>query len=152
MQETPEIIGDKIPVAAAGVICFRGEQVLLVKRAKPPHQGAWSIPGGRIEAGETAGAAALRELGEETGVRAELMGLVDVVDIIAAPSDRDKHGYHYVIIEYAAQWTSGEPIAADDAQEAKFVSLNALSDYHLSPETVRVIHKAAVIARRGMQA
>lgn len=121
-----------------------------MKRAKPPHQGAWSIPGGRIEAGETASAAALRELGEETGVRADLIGLVDVVDVIAALSAGGKLGYHYVIIEYAARWTGGEPKAADDALEAKFVSLSALSGYDLSTETARVIHKAEMIARRKM--
>src|SRR4051794_30531839 len=61
------------PVPAVGVVCLRGDEVLLIRRGKPPLQGAWSLPGGRIELGERAADAALRELSEETGVQAELI-------------------------------------------------------------------------------
>ena len=68
---------DRRPVPAAGVVCFRGDEVLLIRRGTPPREGEWSLPGGRIEWGERAADAALRELREETGceladVRAEL--------------------------------------------------------------------------------
>src|SRR5262249_19535674 len=68
------------PVPTVGVICFRGEEVLLIRRGKPPRMGDWSVPGGRLEWNEAVQACALRELLEETGVRAELLGLVDVID------------------------------------------------------------------------
>ena len=99
---------------------MRGEEVLLIRRGKPPKMGEWSIPGGRLEWGETAAAGALRELTEETGVTAELKGLLDVVDLITGSLSGESELGHAVLIDYAARWTSGEPAAGDDATEARF--------------------------------
>jgi 8-oxo-dGTP diphosphatase len=101
------------PVPAAGVVCLRDGDVLLIRRGTPPRLGEWSLPGGRIESGERAVDAALRELREETGVEAEIMGLLDVVDGLFPPR-------HYLLVDYAARWLSGEPRAGDDAVEARF--------------------------------
>ena len=118
------------------MVCLRGAEVLLVRRGKPPLMGAWSLPGGRVEWGETLEVAALRELVEETGVNAELLGLVDVVDGVFGADA------HYVLIDYAARWVSGEPRAGDDAAEAAFHSLGTLAELGLWTETVRVIESA----------
>lgn len=126
----------QIPVPAVGVVCLRGETVLLIRRGTPPLLGAWSLPGGRIEWGEKTRAAALRELSEETGVEAELLGLVEVADGLFG--DR-----HYVLVDYAARWIAGEPRAGDDAADAAFHPLSALDDLGLWSETVRVIRLAA---------
>ena len=126
------------PVPAVGVVCLRGDEVLLVRRGRPPRQGEWSLPGGRIEPGERAVDAALRELREETGVEAEITGLLDVVDGIFPDAGR-----HYVLIDYAARWLSGEPVAGDDAVEARFVALDAVEALVDWPETRRVIRMAA---------
>ncbi len=126
------------PVPAVGVVCLRGDEVLLIRRGTPPRQGEWSLPGGRIEPGERAVDAALRELREETGVEAEITGLIDVVDGVFPEAGR-----HYVLIDYAALWISGEPVAGDDAVEARFVALDeapALVDW---AETRRIIALAA---------
>ncbi|KQY35677.1 phosphohydrolase [Caulobacter sp. Root1455] len=112
------------PVPTVGVICLRGDQVLLIKRGTPPRLGQWSLPGGRLERGETTVVAALRELAEETGVEAELLGLVDVVDGLFTSRETGATTRHYVMIDYAARWISGEPVAGDDAAEARFVSLD----------------------------
>lgn len=104
------------PTPAVGVVCFRGEEVLLIRRGRPPRAGQWSLPGGRIEPGERAVDAALRELREETGVEAEILGLIEVVDGLFPD-------HHYVLIDYAARWVSGDPIAGDDAAEAAFVPM-----------------------------
>lgn len=125
------------PTPCAGVVCFRGEEVLLIKRGTPLRLGQWSIPGGRIEPGEPAGIAAMRELREETGVEAEFLGLVDVVDYITPER-------HYVLIDYAARWIAREPVAGDDAAEARFVPIADLQDLGLWDETVRVILQAYV--------
>jgi 8-oxo-dGTP diphosphatase len=110
------------PVPTVGVVCLRADQVLLIKRGNPPRQGQWSLPGGRLEWGETTAAGALRELKEETGVAAELLGLVDVVDGVFPARPGGEITRHYVLIDYAARWISGEPVAGDDAAEARFVS------------------------------
>lgn len=128
------------PVAAAGVICLRGDTVLLVRRGKPPRLGEWSIPGGRIEWGETATAAALRELREETGVEGDLLGLVDVVDAVFPGADGPAH--HYLLVDFAVRWRAGEPVAGDDAAEACFAPLSELSGFKLWRETERVIRLA----------
>lgn len=123
------------PVAAVGVVCLRGDEVLLVRRGTPPLENAWSLPGGRIEWGEHAVHAALRELKEETGCEAELVGLIDVVDGVWP-------GRHYVLIDYAARWISGEPRPSDDAREARFFSPSELEEVGLWSETQRIIASA----------
>jgi 8-oxo-dGTP diphosphatase len=129
------------PVPCVGVVCLRGDEVLLIRRGRPPRLGEWSLPGGRIEPGERAVDAALRELGEETAVEAEITGLLDVVDGIFPEAGR-----HYVLIDYAARWRSGEPVAGDDALEARFVALDEALALVGWDETRRVI-RLAVEAR-----
>lgn len=102
------------PLACVGVVCRRGNEVLLVRRGREPLKGKWSIPGGKMEFGETAKEAALRELQEETGITARITRLIDVVDSIMDDQ-------HYVLIDFEAEWISGEPVAADDAEAAEFV-------------------------------
>jgi 8-oxo-dGTP diphosphatase len=125
------------PVPAVGVVCLRGDQILLIRRGTPPRQGEWSLPGGRIEPGERAVDAALRELREETGVEAEITGLIDVVDGLFPEAGR-----HYVLIDYAARWVSGEPVAGDDAAEARFVTLAEVEAVVDWAETRRIIRMA----------
>lgn len=129
------------PVPAVGVVCLRGDSVLLIRRGKPPRQGEWSLLGGRIEPGERAVEAALRELREETGVEAGITGLIDVVDGLFPEAGR-----HYVLIDYAARWVSGEPVAGDDALEARFVALDEVESLIEWSETRRII-RLAVAAR-----
>tara|TARA_R110000868_G_scaffold11516_6_gene56401 strand:+ start:17285 stop:17725 length:441 start_codon:yes stop_codon:yes gene_type:complete len=111
------------PTPGAGIVVWRGDEVLLIRRGKPPHAGEWSIPGGKIEFGETAREAALRELMEETGTHARIIGLIDVIDAIGARDTHQPGDWHYVLADFAAVWTGGEPVAADDVTEAVFVSL-----------------------------
>jgi len=130
------------PVATVGVVCLRGEAVLLVKRGNPPRQGQWSLPGGRLEWGETLTEGALRELFEETAVRAEVLGLVDVVDGVMASRTTGEVVRHYIMIDFACRWLSGEPVAGDDAADARFFPLaEALAAVEWE-ETRRVIVQA----------
>jgi len=111
----------------------------MIRRGTPPKKGEWSIPGGRIEPGEPAKVAALRELKEETNIDAELVGLVDVVDAVFQNRSGDTITRHYVLIDYVARWRSGEPIAGDDAAEARFFHQSELGSLELWSETRRII-------------
>jgi 8-oxo-dGTP diphosphatase len=91
----------------------------------------------------------LRELREETGCEAALIGLVDVVDAVLNRSGAPAEPWgHYVLIDYAAHWLSGEPKAADDAREARFFSPSEIAALGLWEETGRVIDAARKLARR----
>ena len=127
------------PVPAVGVVVLRGEEVLLVRRGTAPRLGQWSLPGGRIEWGETAEAAALRELTEETGVEAELLGLIEVLDALFTSRTTGETTRHYVLIDFAARWLSGEPVAGDDAAEARFFHHAEVAGLVEWTETVRII-------------
>ena len=142
-------VEDLRPVPAVGVVCFRGEEVLLIRRGTPPRQGQWSLPGGRIEPGEPVRTAALREIKEETSVEAELIDLIDVVDAIFENKAGDLITRHYVLIDYVAQWRSGTPKAGDDAADARFFHLSDLASMGMWDETLRVIDAAA--ARLGLK-
>lgn len=130
------------PVPAVGTACFRGEDVLLIRRGKKPLLGAWSLPGGRIEAGERAADAALRELREETGVQARLAGIVDVVDGIFTSRRTGAVTRHYLLFDYAAIWQSGDPVAGDDAAHAEWIDPHRLAGLPLWAETRRIIEAA----------
>lgn len=132
------------PVPAVGVVCLRGEEVLLIRRGASPRRGEWSLPGGRIEPGEGVRAAALRELREETGVEARLIGLIDVVDGIFPDAGR-----HYVLIDFVAEWISGEPVAGDDAVDAAFVPVQRALELVTWSETRRIIEQAVSFGRVG---
>lgn len=123
------------PTDCVGVICFRGDDVLLIKRGTPPRQGEWSIPGGRIEPGESEPDAALRELMEETSVRATLGPKVAVIDARF-------EGFHYRLHDYVARWQSGEAVAGDDAADAVFTPPDALDALMMWPKTREVIETA----------
>lgn len=139
MTDTPRPVKDLRPTPAVGIVCLRGEEVLLIRRGTPPKRGEWSIPGGRVEPGETVKQAALRELMEETAVEAELGGLIDVVDAVFHNRAGDLITRHYVLIDYVAVWRSGEPKAGDDAAEARFFHQSELGSLDLWSETRRII-------------
>lgn len=130
------------PQPAVGTVCFKGEDVLLIRRGTKPLAGDWSIPGGRIEFGERAETAALRELMEETGVNARLVGIVDVVDAIFTSRTTGAVARHYVLFDYAAVWVSGDPVAGDDADHAEWIAPERLAELPLWDETRRIIAAA----------
>jgi 8-oxo-dGTP diphosphatase len=133
---------NKQPVAAVGTVCFRGDEVLLIRRGAAPFENQWSLPGGRLEWGERARDAALRELREETGCTAEIVGLVDVVDAVMTASAGGEPWGHYLLIDYAARWLAGEPQAGDDAREARFFAPGEIAQLGVWDQTLRIIAAA----------
>jgi ADP-ribose pyrophosphatase YjhB (NUDIX family) len=129
------------PIVGIGIVVLRPGAVLLVRRGRPPSAGAWSLPGGAQEIGETAEAAARRELIEETALTVGRMLLAGNVDSI----HRDPDGlvrYHYTILDFAAAWDAGDPVAGGDATEAIWAPLESLHRYDLWSEAHRIIGAA----------
>lgn len=128
------------PQIAVGAVVIRDEKVLLVKRRKPPGRGLWSIPGGRVELGETLKEAAEREVKEEAGVIIRAKDPVYTFDLI----DRDKQGYirfHYVIVDLLADYVSGKVNPSSDACEARWVTPRELEELPVSRITREFLKK-----------
>ena len=129
------------PRAAASAAIFRGPRVLIAQRGGGPAKGSWSLPGGKIEPGETAIAAAAREIHEETGLDVKLAGLLDVHNAIRTDADGTLQ-HHYIICVYFGTSMAGEPRAATDISDTRFVTLDELTGYRLTDGAIDLIHEA----------
>ncbi|MFV3075184.1 NUDIX hydrolase [Niveispirillum fermenti] len=110
------------PRVGVGCLVWKQARVLLIRRGKPPGHGEWSLPGGSQELGETLFQAAEREVLEETGVTARARSILTAVDNIV----HDAAGallFHYTIVDVEADWQAGEPVAGDDALDARWAGL-----------------------------
>lgn len=126
-------------VGVAAVVLWDG-QVLLVQRGREPAKGLWGLPGGMLELGETVTEGVRREVWEECGVEIEVGPLVGVFE----PMQRDDAGrlrYHYVVLDYLARYVGGELQAADDADDARWVSPAELEGLPMLVETREMIKR-----------
>jgi len=130
------------PMVGIGIVLFRGEEVLLIRRGRPPALGAWSLPGGGQELGETAEACARRELLEETGCTAGPLTLIAHVDSIHHDAE-GRIEYHYTILDFAGRYEAGEALAGDDVTELAWVRPDQFDHYGLWEEARKVIGKAS---------
>lgn len=126
------------PAVGVGAVVFKDNRVLLVKRGTAPSAGLWAIPGGRLELGETLQQAAEREILEETGIVIRAKEPVFTFDVIEREADGGVR-FHYVIIDLAAQYVSGEPQANDDAHEARWVAADELASLDVSEKTIELL-------------
>jgi ADP-ribose pyrophosphatase len=129
------------PVVGVGAVIVKDGQVLLVRRAHPPSQGQWSIPGGVVELGETLTQAAAREAHEECQVEVEIGSVLSTVDVI----ERDATGricYHYVLIDLAARYVGGEPRPGSDALEVRWAKRTELDSLDIIARLLPVLQKA----------
>jgi ADP-ribose pyrophosphatase YjhB (NUDIX family) len=135
------------PLCGVGVVVWRDQRVLLVRRGRPPRQGQWSLPGGLQELGETVFQAAAREVLEETGLTVEPTEISDVVDLIEPDGD-GRVRYHYTLVEVTAEWRAGEPVAGDDVAHAEWFTLDTIPAEELWQQTVRIVKLSAAKRRR----
>jgi 8-oxo-dGTP diphosphatase len=134
------------PKCGASAAIFRDNEVLLIERGKGALKGRWSLPGGHINPGETARAAALREVQEETGIEAQVCGLVDIHEVVLH-SATDALSAHYLLAVFYGRWTAGEPAPSADAAAARFVPLAELERYHLTDGASALIHRGSALLR-----
>jgi 8-oxo-dGTP diphosphatase len=126
------------PFLAVSVAIWRDGKALLVRRARPPLASIWSFPGGVVETGETLAEAAAREVREETGLEAEIVGPIDRAEVIRRDAE-GKVERHYVIVVFAGRSLVGEPVAADDADAARWFEPGEIDGFELTPDTARIV-------------
>mgnify|MGYP000482245506 CR=1 FL=1 len=135
MSNRPEL-------AVAAIVTDEQGRVLLIRRGHPPSAGRWTVPGGRVERGETLRQALARELLTETGLTATPGPLAEVFELI---TDR----YHYVILDYRMTEPRGELRAGDDATDARFVALCDLPSYETTDGLAAVLERALGAAAKN---
>ena len=143
-EEKPGREYRELPRVGVGAIVIRDGRILLVKRGSSPGKGLWAPPGGLVELGETVREAAEREILEETGIAVRAKEAFYVFDFV----DRDPDGvikYHYIIIDFLADYLGGEPQAADDVSDARWVSPEEAAALNLSPTTRKLLMQMGFI-------
>ena len=137
----------RAPIPSVHAIILRGDSVLLVRRAHPPSQGRWSVPGGGIELGETISQAAEREVREECGIQIRAGPIIDVADNIV----RDRSGrvqFHYVVIYVQARYVYGEICPASDAADVRWAGCEELETLDMHPAARQTIRRAYAMRDR----
>jgi 8-oxo-dGTP diphosphatase len=126
------------PQLAVSAAIFRNDNILLVRRARSPAKGFYSLPGGRVEFGETLHAALSREVDEETALKIEIAGVAGWREVVPGASG----GGHYLIMSFAARWVSGEVVLNDELDDFKWLKPDALGDLKLTGGLPEVIEAA----------
>ena len=132
------------PIVGVGAVVVHDGRALIVKRAHEPRKGEWSLPGGRVELGETLVEATRREILEETGLEVAVGDIVEVFDRIHALEGRVR--YHFVIVDYLCAWTGGELRPGDDAEDAAWVRADEVDAYGVNEHAARVLRKGLEMA------
>ena len=131
------------PQLAVSAAIFRDGKILLVRRARSPAKGFYSLPGGRVEFGETLHAALHREVDEETTLKIEIIGLAGWREVVPGKSG----GGHYLIMSFATRWASGEPVLNDELDDFKWLEPDALGDLKVTGGLAEVIQQARRLLR-----
>jgi mutator protein MutT len=135
------------PIVGVGAVVFDGASVLLARRAQEPAKGAWSLPGGAVELGETVLDALKREIREEIGIEIEVGGLIRVLDRILRDEGK-RIRYHYVIVDYWGWKSSGEAKPGSDASDICFVPLKEIREKDIHKDVLETILMAAELRRQ----
>ncbi len=126
------------PQLAVSAAIFRDGKILLVRRARSPAKGFYSLPGGRVEFGETLHVALHREVAEETALKIEIVDLAAWREVVPGTTG----GGHYLIMSFAARWTSGEVVLNDELDDYKWLPPDALGELRLTSGLQEVILSA----------
>ena len=126
------------PQLAVSAAIFRDGKILLVRRAKSPARGFYSLPGGRVEFGETLHIALHREVDEETALKIEIAGLAGWREVVPGAGG----GGHYLIMSFAARWASGEPVLNDEHDDFRWLAPESLDDLKVTGGLQEIIEAA----------
>ena len=131
------------PQLAVSAAIFRDERILLVRRARFPARGAYSLPGGRVEFGEKLHAALHREIEEETALRIEIVGLAGWREVVPQAAG----GGHYLIMSFAARWIAGEVVLNDELDDFKWLPPASLGDLAFTEGLPEMVRRAEALLR-----
>jgi len=131
------------PQLAVSAAIFRDDDILLVRRARSPAKGFYSLPGGRVEFGETLHAALHREVDEETALQIEIVGLAGWREVVPGTSG----GGHYLILSFAARWISGEPVLNEELDDFRWLKPDAIDDLQVTGGLPEIIQSAWRLVR-----
>jgi 8-oxo-dGTP diphosphatase len=131
------------PQLAVSAAIFRDDRVLLVRRARSPGKGFYSLPGGRVEFGESLHTALHREVDEETAIRIEIIGLAGWREVLPSTSG----GGHYLIMSFAARWVAREPVLNDEHDDFKWLAPEVIGDLKVTGGLQEVIEAARRLLR-----
>jgi ADP-ribose pyrophosphatase YjhB (NUDIX family) len=126
------------PQLAVSAAIFRDDKILLVRRARSPAKGIYSLPGGRVEFGETLHAALHREVDEETALKIEIIDLAGWREVVPGTGG----GGHYLIMSFAARWISGEPVLNDELDHFLWLAPESIGDLKVTGGLQEVIRSA----------
>ena len=130
------------PELCVSAVVVDDDRLLLVRRGRGRAQGEWAVPGGRVEAGEMLGEAVVRELAEETGLEGVCGNLIGVIELL-----EDADGPHQVVLaHFVTLMEAVDPVAGDDAAEARWVPLADVAELRLAPGLAEFLHDHQVIA------
>jgi len=129
------------PVLAVSAAILRDGHVLIVRRARPPAQGLYTLPGGAVEAGEALIEAVVREVREELGMAIEPIALAGYREAIMRDDDK-RVARHYVILAFAARWTAGEPVLGDEIAEARWLHPSQLTSLNTTEGLAEIVAAA----------
>jgi 8-oxo-dGTP diphosphatase len=143
LTAVPPPVEPSHPQLAVSAAIFRDDKILLVRRARSPAKGFYSLPGGRVEFGETLHVALHREVGEETALKIEIAGLAGWREVLpeAAASG------HYLIMSFAARWIAGEPLLNDELDDFRWLAPDGLGDLEVTAGLQPVIQSARRLLR-----
>lgn len=128
------------PILGVGALILDGDRICLVRRAKPPQEGWWSLPGGAVETGERVEDALRREVWEETGLHVESMQLIEIFERIT----RDPEGvveFHYVLLDYLCHVAPSPPRAGSDSLETRWFHRRELGNLPITEGTLEIVEK-----------
>ena len=131
------------PQLAVSAAIFRDDRILLVRRARSPAKGFYSLPGGRVEFGETLHAALHREVDEETALKIDIVGLAGWREVVPGTAG----GGHYLIMSFAARWRAGEPVLNDELDDFRWLAPDAIGDLKVTGGLPEVIRAAQGVLR-----
>jgi 8-oxo-dGTP diphosphatase len=126
------------PQLAVSAAIFRGGRILLVRRARSPAKGFYSLPGGRVEFGESLHTALHREVAEETALKIEIVGLAGWREVLPGTGG----GGHYLIMSFAARWAAGEPVLSEEHDDFKWLAPDGLGDLQVTGGLQEIIQLA----------